>query len=310
MMRVALIGSTGQLGSDLVKVLQSEGYELVSLSHSDIECAEPDGVWRVLAAIRPETVVNCAAFVRVDECEDRPQEAFRVNALGALHVARTCAELNAMCVYISTDYVFDGEKGKPYTEEDSPCPINIYGTSKLAGEHLVRQAGPRRLIVRVASLFGEAGARGKGGNFVETVLACARAGKPLQVVKDIRMSPTYTSDAARALERLLRQGATGVFHLTNAGACTWYEFARKALDLAGLDDILEPVSSQDYPSKACRPRDSSFRTIRLSGIANDSPRPWEEALEEYLEQKGYVTRRQAALTSPQGHRPKHLMKRY
>jgi dTDP-4-dehydrorhamnose reductase len=288
MKRVAVLGSSGQLGSDLVTVLEGEGYEVVSLAHADVECTAPDSVWTAVVGVRPDIVVNCAALVRVDECEDRSQDAFRVNTLGPLFVARACAMLNALCVYISTDYVFDGEKGESYTEEDPPCPINVYGTSKLAGEHLVEQTCPRWLIVRVASLFGKAGSRGKGGNFVETILAKAQSGQPLRVVHDIRMSPTYTHDAARALERLLRHGARGLFHLTNAGSCTWYEFARKALDLSGLDGLLEPISSQDYPYKAPRPRDSSLRSTQLDGFVKECLRPWQEALKAYLVEKGYM----------------------
>ncbi|MFQ5875095.1 MAG: dTDP-4-dehydrorhamnose reductase [Dehalococcoidia bacterium] len=287
MMRVAVIGSTGQLGSDLVQVFQSEGYEIFALTHADVECTDLEVVRAVVTAVRPDIVVNCAAFVRVDECQDQPLKALQVNALGALYVARVCAELEALCVYVSTDYVFDGEKGDAYTEADSPCPINVYGTSKLAGEHLVQQACRRWLIVRVASLFGQAGARGKGGNFIETLLARVRSGEPIRVVKDIRMSPTYTHDAARALERLLRQGTTGLFHLTNAGACTWYEFARKTLELAGFGDLPEPIAAQDYPARARRPRDSSLRSTRLDGLVQACLRPWDEALESYLVAKGW-----------------------
>ena len=288
MRRVAVIGSTGQLGTDVVRVLTEAGaYRVSPLNHGQIECTDPGSVRKALAEVSPEVVINCVAFVRVDECEDRPEEAFQVNTLGGLYVARACVELNALCVYISTDYVFDGEKGEAYTEDDPPCPINVYGTSKLAGEHLVRQACPRWLIVRVASLFGKAGARGKGGNFVETILAKAQSRQPLRVVNDIYMSPTYTHDAARALEQLLQQGATGLFHLTNAGACTWYEFAHKALHLVGLDDLLEPVTSQDYPSRALRPRDSSLRSTRLDAFIRECLRPWQEALKAYFVEKDY-----------------------
>ncbi len=286
MMRVAVIGSTGQLGTDLVQVLTERGnHEVVPLAHDRVEVADLESVHTVLAEVRPDIVVNCAAFHRVDECEDRPAEAFGVNSIGALHVARACAEVNALCVYISTDYVFDGEKGRPYTESDAPSPINAYGASKLAGEHLVRQTCPRWLIIRVASLFGKAGARGKGGNFVETILAGAKEGRPLRVVNDIRMSPTYTYDAALALVRLVRQGATGLVHVTNAGACTWHEFARKALELVGSDTKVEPISSSDYPAKARRPRDSSLGSGKFPARGL---RPWEEALMAYLVEKGWL----------------------
>ncbi|MGH7773968.1 MAG: dTDP-4-dehydrorhamnose reductase [Candidatus Binatia bacterium] len=290
MIRLAVIGSTGQLGTDLVEVLkEGRDYQVFPLSHAKVECTEPDSVRRELREVRPGVVVNCAAFVRVDECEDRPEEAFRVNALGALYVARACAEIGALCVYVSTDYVFDGEKGEPYNEEDKPRPINVYGASKLAGEHLVQQACPRWLIVRMASLFGKAGSRGKGGNLVETILAKARAGETLRVVNDIRMSPTYTCDTARALERLLQQKATGLFHLANDGTCTWYEFAKKALDLVGLNNKLEPISSIDYLTRAPRPRDSTLRSIKLDPSLKGALRPWDKALRAYLVEKGYLS---------------------
>lgn len=288
MTRVAVIGSTGQLGSELVAVLgAAEGYEVIPLTRDDIDVADLASVRRVLAAAKPAVVVNCAAVVRVDECEDRPEEAFRVNALGALHVARACAAHNALCVYISTDYVFDGEKGEPYAEDDRPRPINVYGASKLAGEYLVQQAGARWLIIRTASLFGRAGARGKGGNFVDTIVAKALRGEAIKVVSDIRMSPTYTLDTARALERLLHHGVTGVVHVTNSGSPTWFEFARTALELIDRHPKLEAVSSEQYPMKARRPRNSSLRSRRLSAFQEDGMRPWQDALNAYLVERGH-----------------------
>lgn len=289
MTRVAVIGSRGQLGSDIVAVLRAAGgYEVIPLARDDIGITDPASVGRALAAAQPAIVVNCAVFVRVDECEDRPEEAFKVNALGALHVARACAAQDALCVYISTDYVFDGEKGEPYAEDDPPRPINVYGASKLAGEYLVQQAGARCLIIRTASLFGKAGARGKGGNFVDTIVAKALRGEAIKVVSDIRMSPTYTLDTARALERLLHHGVTGVVHVTNSGSPTWFEFARTALELIDRHSKLEAVSSKQYPMKARRPRNSSSRSLRLSAFHKDGMRPWQDALNAYLVERGHL----------------------
>ena len=287
-MRVAVIGSTGQLGTDLLDVLVEAGhYEVFGLRHHEIECTDPVSIRKAFKTARPDIVVNCAAFVRVDESEDRPDDAFRVNSLGALAVARACAEMGAVCVYISTDYVFDGKNGSPYTESDAPYPINIYGVSKLAGEYLVQQACSRWLVARMASLFGKAGSSGKGGNFVETILAKAKAGEPLRLVDDIRMSPTYTRDAALALERLLREGALGLFHLVNAGNCTWYEFACKALEVAGMRHRIEPILSSSYPMRARRPKNSSLESTKLNRSLKECLRPWEDALESYLQGKGY-----------------------
>ncbi len=276
-MRVAVIGSSGQLGSHLVRVLNDEKYDVISLQHADIECGDPESVQGVLGSIEPEVVINCAAFTDVDKCQDQPAEAFRVNALGALYVAQACARLGGLCVYTSTDFVFDGEKGKPYTEDDCPNPINVYGASKYAGEMLLRQACPQWLIVRIASLFG------KTGNFVETILGKARMGTSLRVVDDVYMSPTYAYDASRALERLVRQRTTGTIHLANAGRCSWYEFAKKTFEIVGLSPDLESIHSHDYLYSAKRPKDSSLRRQERNEGLDTLLRPWQQALEVYLD---------------------------
>jgi dTDP-4-dehydrorhamnose reductase len=231
-------------------------------------------------------VINCAAFVRVDDCEVQAREAFEVNALGALNVARACAAIDATCVYISTDYVFDGAKSEPYVESDATCPINVYGASKVAGEHLVRQGARRWLIVRVASLFGKSGARGKAGNFVETILAKAGRGESLRVVSDIQISPTYTRDAARVLSELVQNETTGIIHAANSGACTWHEFAQAAVELCRLNVAIQAIPSVEYPTAARRPKNSALASERLGTPA---PVPhWRDALRRYLIEKRYV----------------------
>jgi dTDP-4-dehydrorhamnose reductase len=210
----------------------------------------------------------------------RAHEAFEVNAIGALNVARACAELDALCVHISTDYVFDGEKASPYVESDPTCPINVYGASKLAGEFLVRQT-PRWLIVRAASLFGKTGSRGKGGNFVETILKKSKAGEPLKIVNDVRMSPTYTRDGAAGLVALVESGTYGLIHLSNAGACSWYEFAKQAFEIAGVRTPIIPISCTEYATAARRPKNSALESER----STLKLRPWQDALEVYLNEK-------------------------
>ena len=288
-MRIAVIGSLGQLGTDLVHVLRDAGsYHVTPLSRAELDITDPKSVQRVIAKNAFDVVVNCAAFTRVDECEDMPAEALLVNAQGAFEVARACAHADSLCVYVSTDYVFSGEKGSPYVEGDPVGPVNVYGTSKLAGEFLVRQASKRWLIVRISSAFGKVGSRGKGGNFVETIIAKARSGLTIQVVNDIWMSPTYTLDAARALEELIRSGATGLFHASNSGRCTWFEFASEAIRMAGLTARIEPVSSISYPGKARRPMDSSLSTGHLEKALGHRVRTWMEALLAYLLEKGHL----------------------
>ncbi len=287
-MKLVVVGSTGQLGSDAVRVLSSRGHEVAPLSHDTVDVTDLGAVRAALQPIHPEVVLNCAAYVRVDDAEEQAMEAFRTNAIGAFNVARVCGERGVACVYVSTDFVFDGEKDTAYTEADVPHPINVYGASKLAGEYLVRQACRDWFIVRVASLFGKSGARGKGGNFVETVLRKARAGERLRVVADTRMSPTYTVDAVHALDGLIASGARGVFHATNEGSCSWYEFACRAIALAGLHARVEPISASEYPTKARRPVNSALRSDRLGEVVAEVPRPWEEALKAYLTERGYA----------------------
>lgn len=284
--RVAVIGATGQLGSDLVRAM--EDWAPVGLSHADIEVTDGPGVLERLRILAPDVVINCAAFHRVDECEVRPEEAFGVNALGARNVALTCARLGALAVYISTDYVFDGELERPYVEDDPPRPINVYGASKLAGEYLVAAAAPRHLIVRVSSLFGVAGASGKGGNFVETVIRKARAGEAIRVVDDIVMSPTYTTDAAALVRALITGGHTGVVHAANDGACSWYAFARAIFGLLGWEVDLQPQRSADLPQAAPRPTHSALASLRMPSLGV-APAPWRDALHRYLVAKGHTS---------------------
>jgi dTDP-4-dehydrorhamnose reductase len=288
--KVLIFGSTGQLGTDLVNVFQdSRAFDVIPLTHADADCTDAAAVRKVVLHLHPQFVINSAAYVRVDDCEDRPSEAFGVNAIGALNIARVCAEVDALSVYISTDYVFDGTKEFPYVESDSTNPINVYGTSKLAGELLVRQTGRRWLIVRVSSLFGKTGARGKGGNFIETILAKAQKGESLRVIDDNCISPTYTSDAARAMRELMKSGVTGIVHTVNSGSCSWYKFAKEALDLCGLRGSIEPVPSAAFSSRARRPKNSVLSSERL--LADQSPfmTSWPQALRSYLIEKGHIT---------------------
>ncbi len=288
-MRVAVIGSQGQLGSDLVKVLSaSERFEVCSLNHAMLDIRDREQVTAIVGKGGFDVVVNCAAFTRVEDCEDLPAGALGVNGQGAFEVARACGASGALCVYISTDYVFSGDKGLSYSEDDVVGPVNVYGTSKLAGELLVRQAANRWLIVRISSVFGKAGSRGKGGNFVETILSKARSTGQVKIVNDIWMSPTHTRDAAYCIEELIRLGVSGLFHAPNSGRCTWFEFGTAALRMAGISARVEPVCSASYPTKARRPRDSSLSNNRLEKILSHPIRHWEEALRAYLTEMGHV----------------------
>ena len=282
-MKVAVIGASGQLGSDLVKVFE----DVIPLTHRDIEVTDLSSC-EILKELKPDVVINTAAYLKADNCEEYPEKSFLVNSVGARNIALICKEIGAIDVYISTDYVFDGSKEEPYTEEDVPDPINVYGVSKYAGEILTRNICDRYYIVRVASLFGIAGASGKGGNFVETMIKKGKSGDELYVVDDITMSPTYTKDAAVAIEKILSYKLPyGIYHVTNEGCCTWYEFAKAIFEITGIDAKLNPTTSDKYPTKAKRPKNSalSIEKIRSYGI---DMRHWRDALRDYLREKGYI----------------------
>ncbi|MEA3200203.1 MAG: dTDP-4-dehydrorhamnose reductase [Thermoplasmata archaeon] len=291
-----VLGATGQLGSDVVKVAHAKGLSVAQAERVDV--TDGPAVLKLLDATRPRMVVNAAAFHQVDKCEDDPAEAFRVNAVGALHVARAARAVGARLAYVSTDYVFPGDKPTPahgatdaahaWTEADAPRPLNTYGASKLAGEHETRVGHPDALVARVASLFGVVGARGKGGNFIETILKKAREGGPLKVVNDQWMTPTYTMDAAGAILDLLERDARGVVHVTNAGAVTWHGFASRAVALAGLKVEVQPIDHTAFPSKAERPANSALHNAGLARALGHPLRPWPDALAAYLKEKGHI----------------------
>jgi len=288
-MKIIVIGASGQLGSDLCKQVGSA--DLVPLTHADIEITKMDSVRDSLSKHRPGTIINTAAFHRVDDCEVDPNKAFQVNALGARNVAVVAQELGARLVHLSTDYVFGGEaepRTTPYTEFDTPVPLSIYGKSKLAGENLVRHLCLRHFIVRVSGLFGAAGSSGKGGNFIETMLRLAKERDELKVVSDQVFSPTYTSDLARKIAQLMTTDYYGIFHITNRGVCSWYEFTKEILKLAGIKTPVVAITSDQYPQKARRPRYSVLGNHHLHLLGMDDMRPWPEALKDYLIAKGHI----------------------
>jgi dTDP-4-dehydrorhamnose reductase len=275
---IAIIGATGQLGRDLVS-MAGRSHAIIPLTHDDIEVSDWLSVSFALETIKPDVIINCAAFHDLPACEADPDHAFQVNAIGAWHVARACHALGAMCVHISTDYIFGGDKERqpPYTEYDSPFPLSVYGTSKLAGEHLVSEATKRHLIVRTSGLYGKGGPRGKSGNFVETMLRKAEAGDRVHVVNDQTTSPTYTKDLAEKLLAMITLEAQGVYHISNAGQCTWYEFARQIFARSGYNaEDITPVATKE--SLVARPAYSALASVKTSPM-----RSWQEALAAYLQ---------------------------
>lgn len=284
-MRIALIGADGQLGTDLLKALS--GQDVAPLYYPEFDVTQAEPTRQRLISIEPKVVINTAAFHRVDECEDNPQAAFAVNAVAARTLADICRELGASLVHFSTDYVFDGRKGRPYLEEDAPNPLMVYGVSKLAGEFLVRNSLERHFLIRTCGLYGEAGCKEKGGHFVDMILRRAERGLPLRVVSDQRVTPTSTVELARAVSELIRSEGYGLYHLTNEGECSWYEFARAAFEIIGRTPALEAVDSSAYGAKAQRPRYSVLENGKAKAAGLSPFSHWRDALRDYLRRKGY-----------------------
>ncbi len=286
-MRVAIVGANGQLGTELIK--QFSQHDVVPWTRRDFDVRDHRRAEDAVLSLRPDVLINTAAFHKTDACEDDPALAFSVNTSAVQNLARVAAACDAAFVHVSTDYVFDGAQRNPYVEDDRPNPINVYGTSKFAGEHFAAAAWPRSYIVRIASLFGAAGSNGKGGNTVEMVLAKAGRGEVLAFVDDVVMSPTYAVDAARAIRFLMETDApSGTYHLTNDGACSWYAFAGEILRQAGVAADLRPTTLAELAPRARRPHYSALTSRRLPALGLKPLRPWQEALAAYLTDRAAV----------------------
>lgn len=282
-MHVMIVGARGQLGTDLVQAFK--GSTVTPYDSEDMDITDEARVQQQIAFMGPDLVINCAAFTRVDECEREHLRAFQVNALGGLHLARACQRWDIPLIHISTNYVFDGQKGSAYTEDDPAQPVNAYGISKLAGEHYIHCAWHKSFIVRVSGLFGLTPSRMKGTNFVEAMLRLGAKGTRLRVVSDESLSPTFTRDAAARLVRLSETDAYGVYHLCNQGTCSWYEFAQAIFEYSSMDVNLEAISADEYGAPARRPPNSSMHTTRFDALGYPALRPWNEALREYLDDR-------------------------
>ena len=255
----------------------------VALARAQLDVTDAAAVDRAFTDHTPAVVINTAAFNHVDLGESDFARAFRVNAEGPLTLARACAAADATLVHVSTDYVFGGLSARePLSEDALPAPLSVYGASKLAGEHLVRGAGVRHLIVRTCGLYGSRGSAVKGGNFVRTMLRLAREGRDLRVVNDQHCTPSYARDVAEAIVDLIQADAQGTFHVVNDGSCTWFEFAQEIFAAAGLQPSLTPVTTAEYPTPARRPPYSVLATERMVAARGRPLRSWRAAVRAYL----------------------------
>lgn len=284
-MRCALIGVTGQLGHDLARTFDLDG-ELVKLTRADLDLIAPGAIGRVLRQLRPTHVVNCTAYNLVDRAEDERDTAFALNAEAVGALAETCEALGATLVHFSTDYVFDGTKRTPYTEDDTPGPLGVYAASKLAGERAALEHCRRAYVIRVCGLYGIAQSATAGRtNFVETMLRLAASGRAMRVVHDQVLTPSYTLDIAPKVWRILARGAPGIYHLSSAGQTSFYDFAREIFRLSGLTPSLTPVTAEEYGARAKRPPYSVLAHTRLAALGEDDLRPWQEGLAAYLRER-------------------------
>jgi dTDP-4-dehydrorhamnose reductase len=284
MTKYVVLGSSGQLGRDLCPRLAGE---VVPLTRAEVDLTHPESIQTALANLRPDVVVNCAAYNLVDRAESEAEAAFAVNARGVRNLALICHDLSCILVHFSSDYVFGLDTGReaPYAETDPPGPVSVYALSKLAGEYFVRALCPRHFVIRTCGLYGVWGSGGKGGNFVETMLRLAGEGKPLRLVTDQVCTPSYTVDVAEATAALFATSRYGLYHLTNAGSCSWYEFARTIFQLTGTAASLTPITSQEYAAAARRPSYSVLSMAAYERLGLRRPRPWQKALAAYLEER-------------------------
>lgn len=299
-MRALLLGPNGQLGHDIRRLHAASGaaLELAAIGREVLDVSAVADIERVLAPVAFDALINCTSYHKTDEVEDNAGLAFAVNAHAVEAMARVCESKKAKFIHVSTDYVFgaDEARDRPLSEGEPTGPVNVYGASKLMGETLAALANEDAVILRVASLFGVAGASGKGGNFVETMIRVGRDKGALQVVQDQVMSPTSTVDIAAVILRMLSGGCPGgIYHVVNTGSASWFEFAREIIGRAGVQATVTPCSSVEYPTRARRPRYSALDNGKVSSLVGSMPR-WEEALDRYLRDKGHVAGASARAT--------------
>jgi dTDP-4-dehydrorhamnose reductase len=277
--KVLITGAKGQLGSDVVLCLQDLGYEVCGYGSQELDITDFEQVTKIYSKIKPDIVIHAAAYTKVDLAESEPEKAFLINAYGTRNIAVASEAIGAKLVYVSTDYVFNGQGSAPYNEFDSTSPLGVYGKSKLAGEQFIRDFSSKFFIIRTSWVYGL-----HGVNFVKTILKLAEDHDDLNVVYDQIGSPTYTVDLAKFIGQLIETNLYGIYHASNTGSCSWYEFAKAIFEEAGLSNIIvNPVTTADFPRPAPRPSYSvmDHTAIRLNGLTG-LPH-WRESLNRFIQ---------------------------
>ncbi|MGF7118951.1 dTDP-4-dehydrorhamnose reductase [Methanobacterium oryzae] len=275
-MKVLIIGSEGMLGHDLVDILSKEN-EISTTTIWTLDITDIEKTIKTVKEINPDVVVHAAAFTDVNGSESKKDLAYQVNVIGTRNVAVACRETDSALVYICTDYVFDGTKGTSYYEYDQTNPLSVYGKTKHLGEVYIRDILNKFYIVRTAWLYGF-----HGPNFVTTMLNLAKTKNSISVVDDQIGSPTYTVDLAKAVAELIKKPAYGIYHITNSGSCSWYEYAKEIFEIAGIDIEVKPVSTEEYPQPAPRPKYSVLENYNWKMEGFEEIRDYKEALRDYM----------------------------
>ncbi len=264
-MKVLVTGVNGQLGYDVVKELKQRGHQAVGVDRKEMDLTSTEQIKECIETVKPEAIIHCAAYTAVDKAEDEEELCRRVNAIATKEIAEYAKKLDIPMIYISTDYVFDGTKDGEYTEQDTPNPINVYGKTKYEGEVYVQELLEKYYIVRISWVFGE-----NGNNFIDTMLRLAKDRDEINVINDQVGSPTYTKDLAPLLVDMIETDKYGVYHVTNEGYCTWYEFAKEIFRIADVDIKVNPITTKEYPTKAVRPMNSKMSKEKFMVIDNES----------------------------------------
>jgi dTDP-4-dehydrorhamnose reductase len=280
-MKAAVIGANGQLGTDLMEVLSAD-HEVVGLTHRDIEITDIDSVKNTLHSIKPDIVLNTAAYHVVPEAEKFPDKAFTINGTAVLNLAKVCGDLNTRLLHYSTDYVFDGKKQKPYVEGDAPNPLNVYATTKLTGEYFALNYTDKSYVIRVSGIYGKVPCRAKGGNFVTTMIKLAHEKPEVRVVNDEVLTPTPTYWIAKNTEALINTDRFGLYHMSCEGEVSWYEFAKVIWETLGLKTPLYPASVKDFPLVVKRPFYSVLENKNLNSAGINVMPGWGSALRDFL----------------------------
>jgi len=280
-MKVAVIGANGQLGTDLLEVLSKDN-EAIGLNHADIEITDMDSVKNVLSTIKPAIVLNTAAYHIVPEAEKFPAKAFQINGIGVMNLAKVCQDLNISLVHYSTDYVFDGKKQKPYTEDDRPNPLSVYANTKLSGEYFALNYCDRSYVIRVSGIYGKVPCRAKGGNFITTMIKLANEKSEVRVVNDEILTPTPTLFIAKNTAALIKTNAFGLYHMSCEGEVSWYEFAKVIWETLQLKTPLYSASVKDFPLVVKRPFYSVLENKNLNKLRINEMPEWKEALIQFL----------------------------